>query len=455
MEDHAHSLGPSSPRAAGRTSPARASAADAMRVMVQVFAPLIAKGVLLRRPRMVALSAHWGLDGKAVRCLQAMRRTYGEGPLMLAIPGRPQIVLLAPDDVDRVLVREPDAFAPASLEKRTALAHFEPNVSLISREPDRPPRRRLHDRVLESGSPVHSMAQVISAIVEKEMGSLLARQPGVLDWPTFAHGWNRVARRLIFGDAAADDTELNAMLVELRAAGNWAFVRPKRRNLLHRFQARLAIYLEAAAPRSLAEVLARHAEGGDSRPVDQVSQWLFAFDTGCMGVFRAMALLASQPGALHRVRAEGAAAVATGRPFTRACLLEALRLWPTTPAILRETTRPATWPDGTVEAGTQVIVFTPFFHRDNERLPEADRFSPHLWLEPRDDRSWPLIPFSAGAGLCPAHHLFPLVVSAALPALVRGHDLRIEKGQSLDPNAPLPGTLDHFRLEFAMTPARR
>jgi hypothetical protein len=38
------------------------------------------------------------------------------------------------------------------------------------------------------------------------------------------------------------------------------------------------------------------------------------------------------------------------------------------------------WPAGTLPAGSNVVVFAPYFHRDDQRLPFADRFAPELWL---------------------------------------------------------------------------
>ena len=41
----------------------------------------------------------------------------------------------------------------------------------------------------------------------------------------------------------------------------------------------------------------------------------------------------------------------------RATVLESVRLWPTTPAILRDTTTDTEWSNGTLKAGTGVVVF--------------------------------------------------------------------------------------------------
>lgn len=101
-----------------------------------------------------------------------------------------------------------------------------------------------------------------------------------------------------------------------------------------------------------------------------------------MATFRALALLTTNREYARKVRQEIFATAQTGReflPFTRAAVLEWMRLWPTTPLILRETTGETNWKTGALPAETAIVIFTPFFHRDNERLSYADRFAPDLW----------------------------------------------------------------------------
>ncbi len=430
----------------------RASVRDTLAFLATVAGPTVAKGILIRRPSMVALAAYFALDAGAVRTMQRLRRTYGSGPLLLAIPGRSQAVLLAAEHVNCVLVAEPELFAPATREKRAALAHFEPHGSLISREPERQPRRNFSDEVLESACPVHSMAEIFIESVEAEAARLLSEAGARLDWVEFTQGWHRLARRIVLGDAAADDAELTEMLARLRAAANWAFLHPQRKALRQRFRERLAAHLRAARPGSLAAQIARRGDADVAAPLDQVTQWLFAFDAAGIAAFRALALIVTTPGVLAKVRAESRGPVTNERPFTRACYLESVRLWPTTPAILRETTAPTTWNGGTMPAGTQVLIFVPFFHRDDEHLPQAHRFAPELWLGANAEQGWPLIPFSDGPGRCPAHNLAPLIASLMIGALLKRRELTLQHPERLTRDGRLPGTFDHFKVSFNVTP---
>jgi len=432
-----------------------ASVLDTLALAVDVLAPTFAKGVIIRRPGVVAAAQALALDRRAVQRLQKLRNKYGAGPLMLPLPIRKQAVVLAPDHVRRVLEESPVPFSPASSEKRAALSHFEPEGVLISQGRERSARRAFNESVLEPDRAAHHLAQRFLPIVDEEAAHILAaaRKNGTLDWDTFAAGWYRLARRVTFGDAARDDDELNDMIVSLRKAANWAFLRPKKRATQARFFARIAHYLDLAEPGSLAAVIARVSTTADTAPVQQVPQWLFAFDAAAMATFRALALLATHPDAHQQARDEIAANPGMARqklPFLRATVLEALRLWPTTPAILRQSTAATRWEGGSMPANTGVLIFTPFFHRDDQRLPYADRFTPDLWREGVDARAgadWPLVPFSGGPAMCPARNLVQLLTSAMLAALIEGRSLALVSGPNMDP-ARLPGTLNNFGLQF-------
>jgi cytochrome P450 len=162
------------------------------------------------------------------------------------------------------------------------------------------------------------------------------------------------------------------------------------------------------------------------------AHWLFAFDAAGIATMRTLALLAGRP--------------AENR---RAAVLESLRLWPTTPMLLRESTRPTEWAGTTHPAGTTFLVYTPFFHRDPDRLPFADTFTPEIWLDGRAAADPALVPFSGGPGVCPGRNLVLLTTSLVLDALLEHHRFHLRSHRF---GEKLPGTLDHFRLEFDVNP---
>lgn len=439
----------------------RASLLDTLALGLEVFAPVVAQGVIIRRPPLVALAERFDLDRRAVRRLQKLRDRYGAGPLMLPLPLRKQAVLLDPGHVRRVLDASPEPFSAASTEKRAALSHFEPEGVLLSTGARRAERRRYNEAALDSAHPMHRLAARFLPLVEEEAARMLdgARERGALDWELYSQGWYRLVRRVVLGDGAAEDHALQDMLVRLRGAANWAGFHPRMRITRARFLTRIAAYLERAEPGSLAGHMATIPRSATTLPQQQVPQWLFAFDAAAIAGFRALALLASHPGHARHAQAEAATRALPQQeqgqplPFLRACVLEALRLWPTTPMILRQSTAETRWDAGgaraSMPADTGILIHAPFFHRDDARLPWADRFTPSLWLDDGARQDAPLVPFSDGPVTCPGRNLVLMLSSAMLGALVDGRRLALapDSDPRLDP-ARLPGTLDNYRLRF-------
>jgi cytochrome P450 len=427
-----------------------ATAAETLGVLAEVVAPPVAKGPILRRRVAMSLFSRLDLDGRAIRRLQRLRRSYPSGPLMLTMPGPPRALVLRPEDVRRILDGAPDPFVPDTPEKHAALAHFEPRGVLVSRGLERTERRRYNEAVLEPERPMHGLGERFVRVAEEEAAGLLESAPDGFGWPDFSRAWHRMARRWVLGDGAREDEGLTDDLRRLRARANWVLP-PIRRRVLRRFSRRLEAHLDRAEPGSLAGLMAATPAGPHAAPAGQVPQWLFAFDSAGIATARALALLTTHPDELGRVRVELSESARPPQPRLRAAVLESLRLWPTTPLVLRQTTRTTEWEVGSMPAGTGVVIYAPFFHRDGERQPFADRFTPELWLRADAESHWPLIPFSRGPAECPGRQLALLAGSAMLATLLRRSDLRLER-PPLVPDRPLPGTLDHFALRFTPGP---
>src|SRR5690349_9863974 len=120
-----------------------ASAADSARILRDVLGPVVTQGAILRRPRMGALAETLRVDDRALRCVRRLRNKYGEGPVLFGIPGRMLALVLAPDDVHRLLAETPEPFAAATGEKIAALTHFQPHAVLVTNPPLRAARREL------------------------------------------------------------------------------------------------------------------------------------------------------------------------------------------------------------------------------------------------------------------------------------------------------------------------
>ncbi|MFL6856498.1 MAG: cytochrome P450 [Allosphingosinicella sp.] len=418
----------------------KARLADTLRVALLAAGPLFAKGLLLRRPAMLHGLARSGAEARGVALLARLRRRYGDGPLRLRFPFREIALILAPDDLRRVLAGTPAPFAPDSPEKRAALAHFQPKGVLISSGGERARRRAFNEAVLETGRRDHKLAPALQALVARETAPLI--EAGAFGWPTFRRAWYRMVRQALFGAPAREAEALTATLDRLRADANWAFLKPVAKRVRDRFLADIRARMAAAPADSLGGLAMARAVPGDA-PEHQAAHWLFAFDAAGIAGFRALVMLALHPDAAARARGDD--------DFRRVCLLETLRLWPTTPAILRRTTEATDWNGRRLAADAGLLIHLPYFHRDDSRIPYAHRFVPEVWLDGRAE-AWPFVPFSAGEAGCPARELVLHVAGRWLGACLESRapacDVR------LDPHR-LPATLDHTPLRLALRPLAR
>ncbi|MGW6443125.1 cytochrome P450 [Lentzea sp. NPDC055074] len=380
---------------------------DTARVLAAVLLPTLAKGVAVRRPGVMAVAEKVQADTRAIGTMRRLRDRYGPEPVRLRVTGRSVAMLVDPADVGRLLAGSPEPFALATGEKKAALTHFPPHGVLMSEGLERDRLRELGERALRPEN------LPVEAIVRDEADLLTrhAMSTGELTWESFTQAWWRIVRRIVLGDAARGDDQLTDDLKALRENANWAYLHPKQRDLRARFQERLDEHLARREKGSLAQT-------GDLS--GQVPHWLFAFDAAGIVTLRALA-----------IGARG-----------RNGILESARLWPTTPVILRESTKATLWHGTWLPENTEFVVFTPFFHRDPDRLPFADRYAPELWDGPRDPA---IVPFSAGPGECPGRDLVLAVAATMLDALSEHLSFPVL-------GEPLPGTLNHFGIRMPATP---
>lgn len=431
-------------------SPVALSAAETARVLRSVLVPLVAQGAIVRRPRLTAWAERRQTDREARRVLGGLRDRYDGAPLALRLGSRRLVVVTSPEDVHRLLEGTPDPFTAASNEKRGALAHFQPDALLISGPEDRRRRRPFNEAALDAARAVHDDGAVVVAAVERAAAEL-AREvdaAGALEADAFAAAWWRLVLEVTFGARARDDLRVVDLLDALRRDGNWSWFRPRRPWLRAALERRVAEHV-ARAPSSSLAGRARDADR-DETP-GQVPHWLFAFDAAGATTVRALAVASARDDVRRRLVDELAAddgEPAALLPYGRACLLEAVRLWPTTFAVLRDAVRDTEWGGTTVPAGTGFVVVSGFFHRDPGRLVFADDFAPEAWWDGRADADWGIVPFSGGPAACPGRNVVLLVASHLLARLA-GLGLDVERGRYLA-HDPLPCTVDHLGLRFVV-----
>ncbi|QCB93717.1 cytochrome P450 [Cellulomonas shaoxiangyii] len=427
-------------------------------MLTTVLAPMLARGPIVRRPRVGAAAERLGADARAADVLAGLAERYERRPVAVTLGRRRMVLPLHHDDGRAVLDLSPDPFSPASAEKRAALRHFQPRAVLISPLDERPVLRDWNERALETGRPVHSAgAGVVGALHAIADGvARSARASGALGFEDVDDALWAAARTVTLGPGAQDDATLVDELTALRRRANWAFAVPQDRALRARFTRRVLDHVRRAPLDSLAG--AGVVRGGS--PVlaaTQVPHWMFAFDAARIALWRALAVVAARPGLQDAMRAEAVDAAAAGGvhelPLARAAVLESLRLWPTTLVILRETVAPTAWGDVVLPAGHGVSVVSSWFHRDRERRPAADTFGPAFWhgttwVGPSgQDDGWLVVPFSAGPVVCPGADVVLLTASTLLSDLVRDVAWRPVSHPALADD-PLPPTLSHTGLRL-------
>lgn len=413
-----------------------------------VTVPNTLQGLFRRRAAAVLAATRLDVDRWAIGLVDGIRARKGPGPVWVHAGTDRSLLVLSREDIRRVLEASPDPFAPDPPTKRRGMSHFQPDALTLSRDELWHNRRRFTEAVLDTGKPRHRLHERFAAVSREEVEDLVAVSPR-LHWDEWHAALRRVARRVVLGDAAADDEHVTDMLAKLMDEAN--NLPSERSALLDRLIERLDNYVEAAAPGSLVALLADAPSDAATNATGQVPHWLFALaDTLPMNAYRALALLASHPAQRRR----GIEEIGAGGDlrYLEACLQEAMRLWPTTPLLSRETLVDLDWNGAIVPAGTQVLIFNTFNHRDPSHDEFADSFFPEAWTDggARDD--WAFNHLSGGRQSCPGAMLALAIGAAAIASMLSNREPRL-LAPRLDPKRPLPHMLDYFRIRFELAPA--
>ena len=409
-----------------------------------VVIPNAVQGLFRRRSKAVAAATLAGIDGKAVHFLAGLSRKYDGRPVWVRMALDEALLILDPDDVGRVLNGSPDQYAADPDAKRKGMVVFQPEALTISRGEQWRSRRRFTDAVMEQAGPPAGMSDWVQEVTCEEIAKL---DSAPITWEPWNRAVQRITRRVVLGDAAAGDWALTDTLEQMMSAGNSMSGKPSEH--LKSFTARVAAYIERAESPSLASLFAAAPTDELTAPVGQVTHWMFALgDTLAANALRALVVLANS--SEHRERA---LADDTDRYLT-ASLREAMRLWPTTPMLSRQTISEIDWGEGrTIASDTQLVIVNTFGHRDPDRLTYADRFAPEEWIDGTAADYQGFNAFSRGPQGCPGEHLSILVGAVALRTALT--DRAIESVQpklrSLD---HVPHMLDYFHAEVRPTPVR-
>jgi cytochrome P450 len=420
-----------------------ASLLENARFNALVIVPNALQGIFRRRRAAVLAATRANVDGQAVGLLSGMYRNHGGGPVWVRVMRDRALLLLTPADVHRALENSPEPFASDPKPKRDGMVTFQPDALTISRGETWRNRRAFTEAVLADDGVPEELADRFAAVAAEEAGALAeaaASNGSELGWEPWNLAFHRITRRVVLGDGAAGDDELSAALGEMMGEANG--MPEKTSPEYRRFVTRLGEYVSAAEDGSLVSRFHGAPADAETNPVGQLPHWLFATgDTLAINALRALVLIVAHPGARER-------AIEDDR-YLGACLQEAMRLYPTTTMLSRETTAETEWNGAAVPAGTQVLIPNTFLHRDRDRFEYADRFAPERWTDGDAGEQWSFNHFSRGPQGCPGAALAILLGKSALATLLRRHELELAS-PSIDPAKPLPHMIDFFGIRIGV-----
>ena len=202
-----------------------------------------------------------GADYLGYRLVDGMVRSYGPGPFFVRVARDEALLVHHPDDLQFVLGGSPDPFASDPDAKRKGMAAFQPDALTISRGREWQDRRKFAEAVLDTGKPMHRLAQPFADVAADTARELAADS---IHWPIFNKAMQRMTRRILFGAAAADNDELTVLLGELMSAGNRMPGEPAPR--YDEFISQIESYLADPEPGSLAALIPQAPDpGGPAR----------------------------------------------------------------------------------------------------------------------------------------------------------------------------------------------
>ncbi|MFL5782289.1 MAG: cytochrome P450 [Thermoleophilaceae bacterium] len=437
-------------RSAGREADGGLEAAslpESLRVLAVGVLPSVARGLFSPRRRAMRWLTALDTDGRAVRALSKIRERHG-GQGVRLLGGRIAVVWGEPA-LREVLDRSADVYASDAGAKAKGMSHFQPDALTLSRGEEWRDRRAFNEHVLATPERVHPFGDRFLAVVGDEVGRL--RLDGHLEWSRFEELFDRITLRVIFGDGARDDQELTGLLEKLMGEAN-RLVGLRQTDDYHEFYGRLERRLRDPEPGSLVARFADAPQTDTTRVVHQIPHWMFAMrDTLGANAYRALAAIVADPETERAVRSELAGAdladpaAVAGFGYLEGCLVEAMRLWPTTPLLAREVTRDTELAGESIEEGTQVMLLNAFNHRDPGSVPDADRMRPDRWAG--GERDYRFNHLSNGTQDCPGGPMVLLLGKAVLARMLDRFQLKLEQPE-LEPGEPLPHMLDFFSVQF-------
>jgi cytochrome P450 len=427
------------------------SIADSVAFNLCHIVPYYLRGIFTKNELWISFWNKVHPDPLAVNFVRRLRQKYKSNYFYIYFLKTKSLVVLDLDGITRVLDHSPTPYAADPDLKRKGMSHFQPNALTISRGEEWKDRRQFNEAVLASGERLHPLADQFLRAIDQATERLTANAGQYLVWDHFDHLFKRVTLEIIFGHEARDDAALAERLTAMMRESNRVFLLGKSKEF-DLFYKRIRHYLESAETGSLAAMCKRAPSTTQTKVENQIPHWMFAMmETLATNTMRALALIVSHSGVESRVRQEiqnnGAQTPeAVDRlNLLEGCVQEAMRLWPTTPMLMRHTLRNDVLGGNTIPSGTQVVILNGFNHRDWETNPDAGTFRPEFWLDKRSDYRFNHL--SNGTQACVGKNLALFIAKAVIATLlVRGR--YVLRRPKLNIRKALPFQYDDFCTRF-------
>jgi cytochrome P450 len=427
------------------------SIADSVAFNLFQILPFYLRGIFTKNKFWISFWNRVHPDPLGVNFVRRLRQKYKSAYFYIYLIKTKALVVLDFDGIRRVLDHSPMLYAADPDLKRRGMSHFQPNALTISRGAEWKDRRQFNEAVLASNQRVHPNADQFLRAIFQATESLTANAGQYLVWDHFDHLFKRVTLEIIFGHEARDDAALADRLTQMMRESNRVFLLGKSREF-DLFYERIRDYLESAPAGSLAAMCKLVPSTAQTKVENQIPHWMFAMmETLATNTMRALALIVSQPTVESRVRQEiqenGARTPEEIDQLNllEGCIQEAMRLWPTTPILMRQTVEDDILGGNVIASGTPVVILNGFNDRDWETNPDAGSFCPDFWLDKRSDYRFNHL--SNGTQACAGKSLALFVAKAVLAGLLlRGR--YVLKRPKLNMLKPLPFQYDEFVTRF-------
>lgn len=436
--------------AAHRTIP-HASTADNLRLLLFQVLPTYLQGLFTRNRFWTGLFSALHPDPLAVRFLSRLRRKYGSDCVLAKLARSPTLLVFDLKVVRHVLDSSPDPYADPDAKHR-GMSRFQPYAVTISRGYAWRQRRRFNESILGTGG-LHPLADAFSAVVKDEVG-LLSPPPVELRWRDFETLFQRITLSVIFGRAAADDNYLWHALGRLMRNANRSGVFPPKPTLFESFYSAMRGYLRHPASNCLAALIRDYPADRALHVESQIPHWMFAMsETLAINSVRALALVAAHADIACAVRRDIANAPLESLPSDRtdemstvsSVLQEAMRLWPTTPYIMRRLTASDVVCGEELPARTQVMIVNGWFHRAPDSFRDGDNVVPGLWAGHQSDERFNHM--SNGRQFCAGRDLAVFLGTEIMAQLLNRYRFELKRPR-IASNRPMPESFNHFRIRL-------